>query len=121
MWKLIKTLIGGSGESPIGSLALQIREAIKGQEIDPNTALEMIQKLNQAEAQHRSVFVAGWRPFIGWIGGLVLAFNYIVAPILIWVLPNSTPPVLDLDQLWPVITGMLGIAGMRSYDKSKNK
>ena len=117
----LKMLLGGPQGSPIGSLATQIREAIKGKEIDPQEALKMIHSLNEAEAKHRSVFVAGWRPFIGWIGGLILAFNYIVAPILIWVLPDSTPPVLNLDQLWPVITGMLGIAGMRSYDKSKQK
>ena len=114
-------LFGGGGSSAIGSLATQIREAIKGKEVDPNDALKMIQELNKAEAQHRSIFVAGWRPFIGWIGGLILMFNYIVAPILVWTLPHTTPPTLDLDALWPVITGMLGIAGMRSYDKMKQK
>ncbi len=120
MWKIIKTLIGGSGGSPIGDLALSIRQAIKGREIDPMEATRLIQELNKAEAQHRSIFVAGWRPMIGWVGALILLFNYIIAPILVWVMPETTPPTLDLDALWPVITGMLGIAGMRSYDKAKN-
>ena len=126
MWKLIKTLLGGKGErSPVGQLAIDIREAIKGKEVDPDTALRYIQELNSAEARHRSVFVAGWRPAIGWCGALVMFYHYIVQPIGVWALHLNgiyeTPPSLDLNSLWPIITGMLGIAGMRSYDKSKNK
>ena len=121
MWNIIKSILGGSDKSPFRELTSSIRELIKGKEVDPKQALELVHELNKAEAQHRSIFVAGWRPFIGWVGGVILAFNYIVAPIIIWVLPETTPPVLDLDALWPVITGMLGIAGMRSYDKMKHK
>ena len=126
MWKLIKSLLGGGeNKSPIGQLAIDIREAIKGKEVDPDTALRYIQELNAAEARHRSVFVAGWRPACGWVGAIVLFYHYVVQPILIWVLHlngiETVPPTLDLDALWPMITGMLGIAGMRSYDKSKGK
>ena len=126
MWNIIKSLFGGGeSSSPIGQLALDIRQAIKGKEVDPDTALKYIQQLNEAEAKHRSVFVAGWRPAIGWTGALVMLYHYILQPIGVWILHLNgiyeTPPSLDLDSLWPIITGMLGIAGMRSYDKSKNK
>ena len=126
MWNLIKSLFGGKeGGSPIGQLAIDIRQAIKGKEVDPDTALRYIQELNKAEAQHRSTFVAGWRPAIGWCGALVMFYHYILQPIGVWVLHlngiNEIPPSLDLDSLWPIITGMLGIAGMRSYDKKQGK
>ena len=72
-------------------------------------------KLNTAEASHPSLFVAGWRSFIGWVGGIVLAFNYIVFPI------GSSfgleLPMLDLNSLMPVILGMLGVSASRSYEK----
>ena len=87
--------------------------------------------VNLAEAQHKSVFVAGWRPFIGWVGGLSLAWQFIGYPITSWywvmlqsmgLLPIDIPPPppIDAAALYPVIFGMLGIGGMRSYDK-KNK
>ena len=122
MWKLLSSLLGRKdNHSPVGGLLLDIRELIKGKEIDPNEAIKMVHELNKAEARHRSIFVAGWRPAIGWVGAMILFFNYIAAPIITWAIPESTPPVLDLDKLWPVITGMLGIAGMRSYDKAKQE
>jgi len=84
--------------------------------------------INQAEAQHKSIFVAGWRPFIGWIGGLALAWQFIVYPMLIWLwtlakvkgwIPAGIepPPVLDTGALFSIVTGMLGIGAMRSMDK----
>lgn len=123
MWKIISSLLGGGnrGNSPIREITTSIRELIKGKEIDPETAIKYVHELNIAEAKHRSIFVAGWRPAIGWVGAMILFFNYIAVPLLTWILPDSNPPVLDLDALWPVITGMLGIAGMRSYDKAKDK
>lgn len=111
--------------SVLGDLFLKIREAIKGKEADPDTLIGYIHEVNKAEAQHRSIFVAGWRPAIGWVGAMTMAYHYIIQPLLIWVLTlngiDEHPPTLDLDQLYPIITGMLGIAGMRSFDKMKGK
>ena len=123
MLKLLGLLFRGGGESksPFREITESVRELIKGKELDPETAIKYVHELNIAEAQHRSICVAGWRPAIGWVGAMILFFNYIAAPILTWALPETNPPTLDLDALWPVITGMLGIAGMRSYDKTKNK
>jgi len=86
--------------------------------------------VNKTEAAHASIFVAGWRPCIGWIGAVALTYQFIVYPMMIWawtlaqakgLIDGSTnpPPVLDADVLFALIAGMLGIAGMRSFDKLK--
>ena len=85
-------------------------------------------KVNAAEAQHKSVFVAGWRPFIGWVGGGAMAWQFIFYPVLLWIwslsqvkgwIPNDIlpPPVLETGALFSIVTGMLGIGAMRSIDK----
>jgi|TARA_R110002072_G_scaffold96650_1_gene212465 hypothetical protein len=74
-------------------------------------------EVNKVEAAHKSLFVAGWRPFCGWISALGLAYNVIIAQILgIWF----TVPEVDPSLLTPVLLGMLGLGGMRSYEKTKN-
>lgn len=96
-----------------------------------NQLLISQQEINKFEAQHKSVFVAGWRPFIGWIGGFSLAYKFIVYPLLGWVwttvdifvkIPDELkmPPNINASDLYPIIMGMLGIGAMRSYDKTKN-
>ena len=67
---------------------------------------------NTAEAQNRSVFVAGWRPFIGWGCGVALIYNTFLAPMF-------HMPVTDLSFLQTVLMGMLGLGAMRSFDKAK--
>ena len=66
MWKLLLGLLkgGDSRKSVAGNLAWEIREAIKGKELDPNELISLQTKINEIEAGHRTVFVAGWRPFI---------------------------------------------------------
>ena len=88
-------------------------------------------EINKTEAEHKSVFVAGWRPFIGWAGGCAMAYQFLLYPILVWgwtylqainIIPVelSAPPVINTGALYSVITGMLGIGAMRSFDKTKN-
>lgn len=72
--------------------------------------------VNKEEARSGHIWVAGWRPFIGWVGGAALAWNFIVYPTVTWF-GVETPP-LDLAQLMLLITGMLGIGWMRSHDKA---
>lgn len=87
-------------------------------------------EINKTEAQHQSIFVAGWRPFIGWVGAIALGYQFIMYPMMTWLwamfqakgwvpLALTPPPVLDADELWVILTGMLGIAGLRSFDKTK--
>ena len=70
--------------------------------------------VNKTEAAHKSLFVAGWRPSIGWVCSLGLLYNTIIANILgIWV----DLPEIDTTLLVPVTMGMLGLGAMRSYEK----
>ena len=78
-------------------------------------------EVNKTEAGHMSLYVAGWRPFIGWSCGIAMAFNYIGVPVIETVsVINGTPLTinpLDLEVMMPVLLGMLGLGGMRSYEK----
>lgn len=83
-------------------------------------------ELNKVEASSRSTFVAGWRPFIGWICGVGLAMNFIVRPLLNYYLLIFYPKVpimesLEMGTLMTLITGMLGFGGLRTYEKLKGK
>lgn len=80
--------------------------------------------INQKEAEHGSIFVAGWRPFIGWVCGTALAYNFIVQPLLLyaaWVIPEGAvladAPQLETGELMTVLLGMLGLGGLRTYEK----
>jgi hypothetical protein len=73
--------------------------------------------VNAVEAAHKSLFVAGWRPFVGWVSGIGLAYNVIISQILgIWF----EVPTVDPSLLTPVLMGMLGMGAMRSYEKTKS-
>lgn len=83
-------------------------------------------EINKIEAQHRSRFVAGWRPFIGWVCGLALFYNFIIRDITAWILsvnsPDMTPPPeLAMEHLLTVLMGMLGLGTLRTYEKIKGK
>lgn len=119
---LLQLLTGKKGEaSAVGMLAKDIREAIKGKEMDPEKLIELQTKINEAEAQHRSVFVAGWRPFIGWVCGIALAYNFVVRDLIIFVLgEDRVPDPLQMDHLMTVLMGMLGLGAFRTYEKIKN-
>lgn len=79
-------------------------------------------EINAREAQHPSIFVAGWRPAFGWCGAVGFVYAVIGQPLLAWasaVKGWPEPPALNLDLMWVVITGMLGIGGLRSIEKVK--
>lgn len=79
-------------------------------------------EINAREASHASVFVAGWRPFFGWAGGAGFIYATILQPLLAWLASIKgwpQPPTLNLDLLWVVVTGMLGIGGLRTVEKFK--
>jgi hypothetical protein len=84
-------------------------------------ANQMQADVNKVEAANGSTFVAGWRPFIGWICGCALAFQFIIRPLLTWIVAllnhPAVVPALDMGDLITVLLGMLGLGAMRSYDK----
>ena len=80
-------------------------------------------EINKVEASHASIFVAGWRPFIGWTGGAGLAYSFVLAPFVEFVARANgyvgEMPMPDSSQLLTLVTAMLGVGAMRSYDKAK--
>ena len=122
MLKILLSLLGksSSGRSNIGGLALDIREAIKGKEMDPQRLIELQAEINKVEAQNRNIFVSGWRPMVGWICAAAFGFHYIVMPLLI-AYTDIEPVEFDTNSLFTVLMGMLGLGGLRTYEKLKDK
>lgn len=80
-------------------------------------------KVNEAEAGHTSIFVAGWRPAIGWVCALALAYNYILFPFLnvvnVYMDTGLPLPSMKMDDLFELVLGMLGLASLRTYEKRR--
>jgi hypothetical protein len=77
-------------------------------------------EINAKEAQHQSIWVAGWRPFIGWISGLGFAYAAVVNYVLAWVSSIQgwpAPPTIDNELLLIVLGGILGLGSLRTYEK----
>ena len=83
-------------------------------------------ELNKIEAQHRSIFVAGWRPFIGWICGWALAWHFILHDLTAWVVLNfkpeaTVPELVGTGELVTVLLSMLGLGAFRTVEKMTGK
>ena len=80
-------------------------------------------EINKNEAASRNVFIAGWRPFIGWSCGVALAWTYVITPVLHFILAQTGNlvelPAMDMSQMMPVLLGMLGLGGLRRFEKYK--
>ena len=81
-------------------------------------------EVNKQEAQHRSIFVSGWRPFIGWTCGVALAWHFIISPLILFttaIVGIEIPelPSFDMETLTTILLGMLGLGGLRSFEKYK--
>lgn len=79
-------------------------------------------EVNKTEAQHASIFVAGWRPFIGWTGGVGIAYTFVLAPFIEFIARGvfgyaQDMPMPDTGQLMTLVLSMLGVGAMRSFDK----
>lgn len=105
------------------------KEQLEAQMLAAMTSLVQGQiAVNMKEAQHGSIFVAGWRPWIGWVCGFGIAWQFVLQPLLTWcitvtlVLTESELtlpplPILDIGPLMSLIAGMLGLGGLRTYEK----
>ena len=81
-------------------------------------------EINKAEAQHKSIFVAGWRPFIGWTCGVALCWHFVLQPIVMFLcayIGFQIPvlPEFDMGSLMTILGGLLGLGGLRTYEKQK--
>ena len=81
-------------------------------------------EINKTEAQHRSLFVAGWRPFLGWGLSFAMIWHFVLVPLITFIcafagvdIPEL--PHFDMESLMTVLLGMLGLGGVRSFEKAK--
>lgn len=79
-------------------------------------------ELTKEEAKHASIFVAGWRPFVGWVCGSALAYNFIFRDLVAWAItvidPTiPMPPPIAFQELSTILLGMLGLGTMRTFEK----
>jgi len=134
--KIFGSIVGGGVVSAAEGVANVIDKFVETD--DEKRAAEVIKakmmmkpslaqiEINKVEAEHRSIFVAGWRPFIGWVCGFALAYNFIVRDLIAWVIVNtgaeaSLPPALAMGELMTVLLGMLGLGAFRTVEKFGGK
>jgi len=88
------------------------------------SADQMQADINKAEAVSNNLFIAGWRPFIGWVCGVAFAYHFIIQPVLAFAIANNGGkaelPTFDMQSLSTVLMGMLGLGGLRTIEKIKN-
>tara|TARA_R110002051_G_scaffold143128_1_gene216154 strand:- start:95 stop:502 length:408 start_codon:yes stop_codon:yes gene_type:complete len=105
--------------------AAQAQRAIESALLENAAQINLAQiEVNKAEAQHRTIFVAGWRPFIGWVCGVALAWHFVGVPVALFFIAwygAEVPelPVFDMNSLMTVLMGMLGLGGLRTFEKMK--
>ena len=98
--------------------------------LDKEEKAQLIQEINKAqievnkvEAGSSNLFVSGWRPFVGWTCGVALCYHFVLQPFLMFVLSSiGNPmelPVFHMETLTTVLMGMLGLGGLRTYEKVK--
>jgi hypothetical protein len=81
-------------------------------------------EVNKAEAASNSIFKGGWRPFIGWVCGIAFAYHFVLQPVLIFMMtflghPIPDLPEFDMASLMTVLGGLLGLGGLRTFEKYK--
>lgn len=107
-------------QAEITELQLNIQSQLENKIQDAITAQI---EVNKQEAASLSVFVAGWRPFIGWVCGSAFAWVFVLQPLGVFILTATGHkielPTLDLGQMMPILLGMLGLGTMRTYEKVK--
>lgn len=123
---------GNLAES-VGKAAIDIRSAITGDlppelrarlEEQATGLLEKQIEINVQEAKHTSLFVAGWRPFVGWVCGFGVAYQFLFRPFAVWVssiyATFPAPPVLDSAEIVSLLAVLLGAKTLRTVEKVKN-
>jgi len=133
---LISNLIGGSAAQPIEAIGNVFDKLFTSDE-ERAVASQAMEKLrqhpaelqveiNKIEAAHRSIFVAGWRPAIGWVCALGLAWQFIFQPLNAYLITAmglhiATPPTLDSNMLYNLVIAMLGMGTLRTVEKLQGR
>ena len=115
--------VAKENEAEIKKQELQLENAIAS--AINNSALAQAE-INKVEAAHKSLFVAGWRPFIGWSFGVGIAWGLVGQNFVAWALIIAgfqdiadSLPMIELEKTYPMILGMLGIIGVRGWEKKE--
>lgn len=123
--QLLDKILPDKGAADAAKLEM-IRLAQQGDlaQINADVAIATAQsETNKAEASSTRLFVAGWRPFVGWICGLAVGFKFIGGPTLFMIAQALGHPVelpvIETSELWPLLLGMLGLGGLRTVEKVK--
>jgi hypothetical protein len=134
MLSKILSVLGGDLIGEVGDLIRQWQDGkiskdelafkIRTFEAANEQAIKIAQiELNKEEAKHKSVFISGWRPFLGWCMALGFAMNFVIGPLLSFLLASAGVPVgfpvIDVATFMPVLLGMLGLGGFRTFEKTK--
>ena len=120
---VIDKVIPDPGQKAAAQLAvLQLQQTGQLEQLKADVQLALAQtNVDVVEAASPSFFKSGWRPFVGWVCGIGLAVQFLLAPIGVWILGllghPSQFPVLDINSLMTLLFGMLGLGAMRSFDK----
>jgi len=109
---------------PDPTLASQAKlELLKLQQSGELATMTAQTDINKEEAKSTSLFVSGWRPAIGWVCALALAYQYLLRPLMTWAFMAAGynfPPMVGLDEnLWQLMMGMLGLGGLRTFEKTQ--
>lgn len=130
MWSLLEPLVGPLitklvGYIPDPNARAKAKEDFENQLLAAVTQASAAQnKINEIEAANQSVFVAGWRPFIGWVCGIGLLWAFIIQPVMVWAITSfhlsvHNLPVINTDGLYQLVLAMLGMGGLRTFEKWK--
>ena len=114
----------------VGSIIDKVADRIDDFTFDKQEKAELIQEINKAqievnkvESGHTSIFVAGWRPFVCWTCGIALCYHFVIQPFLVFLLYSFgyqvDLPAFDMTTLTTILMGLLGLGGLRSYEKVK--
>ena len=116
-------LFGGAVTEPIDALGSAVDKIFTNDEerMQAQAVLDKIAQkpailqaeINKIEAQHRSLFVAGWRPAIGWVCAIGLAFPFIINPLIEWA--GGTGPKIPMGQLMELVVALLGLGTLRTF------
>jgi len=109
---------------PNGNERARAKEALEKELVDAANSVMLAQtEINAVEAQHKSIFVAGWRPFIGWVCGVGICWSMVAQPVAQWAMiawgDGTELPTIDTSYLMELVTAMLGMSGLRTFEKMR--
>ena len=129
MWNLLVPVVGPIVDKLVNRIPDPNERAKAKEEFEKDllnvvTQANLAQtKINEIEAAHKSIFVAGWRPFIGWVCGIGILWSFLGQPILVWLIKvfgsTATLPLIETDGLYQLVLAMLGMGGLRTFEKMK--